>query len=217
MRLDQMDEGSIFLDHEDITRAHGRKLRDARRRIQMVFQDPYSSFNPRRSVGEQIIAGPVAWGIGRDDALARAARLLGLVGLDEAAIHRYPHQFSGGQRQRLAIARALAMEPKVVIADEPVSALDVTIQDQVLELFERVRDELGLALVFITHDLRVAARMCDRIAVLRRGAVVELQSTNDLFDHPQHDYTKALFDAVPGPRWETQITTPRFARAPTQG
>jgi peptide/nickel transport system ATP-binding protein len=205
MRLEQADEGSIVLNQEDITRAHGRKLRDARRRIQMVFQDPYSSFNPRRSVGEQIIAGPVASGIDRGDALARAARLLGLVGLDEAAMRRYPHQFSGGQRQRLAIARALAMQPNVVIADEPVSALDVTIQDQVLALFEKVRDELGLALVFITHDLRVAARMCDRIAVLRWGSVVELQSTNDLFDHPQNNYTKALIDAVPGPRWDTQI------------
>jgi peptide/nickel transport system ATP-binding protein len=214
MRLEQTDGGSILLDSEDITRAHGRRLRDARRRIQMVFQDPYSSLNPRRSVGEQIIAGPVAWGLGRRDALARAAHLLDLVGLEESAIRRYPHQFSGGQRQRLAIARALAMEPKIVIADEPVSALDVTIQDQVLGLFEKVRDELGLALVFITHDLRVAARMCDRIAVLKHGAVIELQSTNDLFEHPQHDYTKALIDAVPGPRWDTQTTLPSTVRAP---
>jgi peptide/nickel transport system ATP-binding protein len=169
----------------------------------MVFQDPYSSLNPRRTVGDQIVSGPIAWGFDKKSAMSRASELLAIVGLDPGALRRYPHQFSGGQRQRLAIARALALQPKVVIADEPVSALDVTVQDQVLGLFENVRDNLGIALVFITHDLRVAARMCDRIAVMRQGKIVEMRPTNDLFDSPTDGYTKSLIDAVPGAGWES--------------
>jgi peptide/nickel transport system ATP-binding protein len=204
MRLVEPDNGSIFLDGQDITGISGRTLREARRDIQMVFQDPYSSLNPRRTVGDQIISGPLAWGLDRKAAMVRASELLTIVGLDPGALKRYPHQFSGGQRQRLAIARALALKPKVVIADEPVSALDVTVQDQVLGLFENVRDNLDIALVFITHDLRVAARMCDRIAVMRKGTIVEMRSTNDLFDAPIDGYTKSLIDAVPGARWQSR-------------
>ena len=144
-----------------------------RRHVQIVFQDPYRSLNPRRTVGASIIEGPMNFGLAEADAKNRARRLMALVGLSPDALDRYPHQFSGGQRQRIAIARALAMEPQLLIADEPVSALDVSVQAQVLKLLDDVRQRFDLAVLFITHDLRVAAQVCDRIAVMQRGIVVE--------------------------------------------
>ncbi|KAF1020313.1 MAG: Glutathione import ATP-binding protein GsiA [Paracidovorax wautersii] len=169
----------------------------ARGKIQMVFQDPYASLNPRHRIGPTIAAGPIAQGIDKHEAEARALHLLKLVGLKEDAAHRYPHEFSGGQRQRIGIARALAMEPELLVADEPVSALDVSVQAQVLELFAEVRERFKLAMVFITHDLRVAGQMCDHIAVMQRGCVVEYGETAQVLSNPQHLYTRTLIDAIP--------------------
>jgi peptide/nickel transport system ATP-binding protein len=173
-------------------------LRAQRKRIQMVFQDPFASLNPRQTVGRIISDGPVAHGVSRKEALAKAAELLELVGLSANAIDRYPHEFSGGQRQRIGIARALALEPDVLVADEAVSALDVSVQAQILTLIKDIQQRLGLAILFVTHDLRVAAQICDRIAVMQRGRIVEAGPTAALFAAPRHDYTRALLAAVPG-------------------
>jgi peptide/nickel transport system ATP-binding protein len=190
--------GIIRLGNEDIAGLPERLLRPHRRKVQIVFQDPYRSLNPRRTVGASIIEGPMNYGLSRADAMVRAADLMKLVGLQPDALERYPHQFSGGQRQRIAIARALAMEPEVLIADEAVSALDVSVQAQVLKLLDDVRERFDLAVLFITHDLRVASQICDRIAVMQRGVVVEHGRTQDVFAAPQHAYTRALFEAAPG-------------------
>jgi peptide/nickel transport system ATP-binding protein len=198
MRLIEPDSGAIRVGDVAFGTLSQRALRPLRRRIQMVFQDPYASLNPRRTVGRIIAEGPVAQGIAADVALANAKELLALVGLPTQAIERYPHEFSGGQRQRIGIARALALEPEVLVADEPVSALDVSVQAQILELIRELQERLGLAILFITHDLRVAAQVCDRIAVMRRGRIVELAETARLFTAPQDAYTRQLLAAVPG-------------------
>ena len=177
-------------------------LRAHRRHVQIIFQDPYRSLNPRRTVGASIVEGPMNFGVSKAEALARARDLMKLVGLDASALSRYPHQFSGGQRQRICIARALAIEPEVLIADEAVSALDVSVQAQVLELLDDVRKRFNLAVLFITHDLRVAAQICDRIAVMYKGEVVETGTAAEVFGAPRHDYTKALFSAAPGRDFE---------------
>ena len=201
-RLTDPTGGSILIDNEDIAALPREKLRQVRRRVQMIFQDPFRSLNPRRTVGQSIVEGPMNYGVSRAEALQRARELVETVGIAGAALDRYPHQFSGGQRQRLCIARALAMEPEILIADEAVSALDVSVQAQVLTLLEDIRDRFNLAMLFITHDLRVAARLCDRIAVMQRGRVVETGATAEIFAAPQHDYTRALFAAIPGRhRW----------------
>ena len=174
------------------------QLRPLRKRVQIVFQDPYRSLNPRRTVAEALIEGPVNYGLGRADALQRALGLLDLVRMDAIAMERYPHQFSGGQRQRICIARALMMEPELLVADEAVSALDVSVQAQVLELFEEIRTRLNLAMLFITHDLRVASQVCDQLAVMSNGKVVEYGPAHQVFGAPQHAYTRALFAAAPG-------------------
>ena len=196
--IDFPDTGEVRLLGDDLGALHGPSLREARRRIQMVFQDPFGSLNPRRKVGQAIADGPVAAGTPRPTALAEARRLLGLVGLDPEAAERLPHEFSGGQRQRIGIARALALGPQVLVADEAVSALDVTVQAQVLELLEDLKRRLDLAILFITHDLQVAAQICDRVAVMRRGEIVEMGPTADLFARPSHEYTRALLSAIPG-------------------
>ncbi len=197
-RLVEPTEGQIRLDGRDIARLSTRQLHPYRRRIQVVFQDPYRSLNPRRRIGQSIVEGPLNYNIGRAEAWQRARDLLELVGIEPQALDRYPHEFSGGQRQRIAIARALAMEPEMLIADEAVSALDVSVQAQVLELLETIRAQLGLSILFITHDLRVAARLCDTLAVMLNGQVVEYGCAADIFAAPRHDYTRALFDAAPG-------------------
>jgi peptide/nickel transport system ATP-binding protein len=197
-RLIEPTSGCIRIGDVDVAHLSERRLRAHRRHVQIVFQDPYRSLNPRRTVGASIIEGPVNFGLSKADALERARKLMALVGLSPDALERYPHQFSGGQRQRIAIARALAMEPQLLIADEPVSALDVSVQAQVLKLLDDIRQRFKLAVLFITHDLRVAAQVCDRIAVMQRGVVVEQGPTADVFAAPQHAYTRALFEAAPG-------------------
>jgi peptide/nickel transport system ATP-binding protein len=200
-RLVVPDDGAIRFNGTDLQPLSRREWKPFRKRIQMVFQDPFASLNPRRRVGDIIAEGPVAHGMPRATARARAAELLSLVRLDASAADRFPHEFSGGQRQRIGIARALAMEPELLIADEPVSALDVSVQAEILALLEDLRARLGLTMLFITHDLRVAAQVCDRIAVMRRGEIVEQGFTTDVFGHPRHEYTRALLDSVPGNAW----------------
>ncbi len=198
MRLIGADRGTIRIGDVDLTQLEGKALRDQRRRIQMIFQDPFASLNPRRKVGQIISDGPIAHGSDPEKARQRARDLLGMVGLDGGAMERYPHEFSGGQRQRIGIARALALDPEILVADEAVSALDVSVQAQVLNLLEDLKTRLGLSMLFITHDLRVAAQICDRIAVMQRGVIVELKATATLFAAPEHPYTRELLAAVPG-------------------
>ncbi len=197
-RLIDPTSGEIAIDGADYAKLPEGRLRDHRRRMQIVFQDPYRSLNPRRTVADSMIEASVNFGAKPADALKRAGELLDLVHLPRQSLDRYPHQFSGGQRQRICIARALMPQPEVLIADEAVSALDVSVQAQVLKLFDEIREKFSLALLFITHDLRVAAQICDRIVVMQKGAVVEQGFTRDIFANPQHAYTKALFAAAPG-------------------
>ena len=198
LRLIDADGGAIRLDGLDLIPLAGAALQAQRRRIQIVFQDPFASLNPRRRAGELVAQGPMLYGESRDAAMRRAAELFALVGLDPSAMNRFPHEFSGGQRQRIGLARALALEPEVLVADEPVSALDVSVQAQVLKLLADLRLRLGLSIVFITHDLRVAAQICDLIVVMKEGVVVESGPTAKLFGDPRHPYTQALLAAVPG-------------------
>ncbi|GGH20691.1 ABC transporter ATP-binding protein [Alsobacter metallidurans] len=200
LRLIEPDAGEIRIDELDITALSARAFRPHRKRIQMVFQDPFASLNPRRTVGRIIAEGPVAQGVEPKAALERARELLALVGLTPGAIDRYPHEFSGGQRQRIGIARALALDPEILVADEAVSALDVSVQAQILDLIQDLKKRLGLAILFVTHDLRVAAQICDRIAVMQRGEIVEMGDTATLFAAPKHPYTQQLLAAVPGAR-----------------
>lgn len=197
-RLIDPSQGQILLGGVDIAQMPNHRLRELRRKVQIVFQDPYRSLNPRRTIGDSIIEGPMNYGVSHSDALAKARSLMSLVRLDPNALDRYPHQFSGGQRQRICIARALAMDPELLIADEAVSALDVSVQAQVLRLLEEIRQSLHLAVLFITHDLRVAAQVCDKVAVMSQGEVVEYGTAAEVFGNPQHAYTRALFEAAPG-------------------
>ncbi|BBK32609.1 ABC transporter ATP-binding protein [Allostella humosa] len=210
VRLVDPDGGDVLIGGEDIARLGRRALRPWRRRVQMVFQDPFASLNPRRTVGRQIADGPMTCGTSADEAMARTRALLDLVGLDPRSADRYPHEFSGGQRQRIGIARALAMEPEILVADEPVSALDVSVQAQVLELLADIRRRFNLTMLFITHDLRVAAQVCDSIAVMRLGEIVESGPTAQIFANPAHAYTRELLGSVPGRAW----TPPTFTDAP---
>ncbi|HZR85825.1 MAG TPA: ABC transporter ATP-binding protein [Bradyrhizobium sp.] len=198
MRLIEPDRGTVRVGEADFTAMSGQELRSARSRIQMIFQDPFASLNPRRKIGSIITGGPIAHGKDPKAAREHARELLELVGLNANALERYPHEFSGGQRQRIGIARALALEPDVIVADEAVSALDVSVQAQVLKLLEDLKARLGLSMLFITHDLRVAAQICDRIAVMQRGVIVELKAAAALFSAPEHPYTRELLAAVPG-------------------
>jgi peptide/nickel transport system ATP-binding protein len=197
-RLASADAGDIILDGEGMTYLSRRQLRPYRRRIQMIFQDPYASLDPRQRVGDIIAEGPLIHGANRQATRARVAELLELVGLSKAAEARYPHEFSGGQRQRIGIARALAMDPEILVADEAVSALDVTVQAQVLKLLTGIKSKLGLSMLFVTHDLRVALEICDRIAVMRAGKIVEIGEAATVYSTPSHPYTRELFAAVPG-------------------
>jgi peptide/nickel transport system ATP-binding protein len=199
--LEQADGGEILLDGERLTGRSRGEMRPLRRHVQMVFQDPFASLNPRHTVGDIVSLGARVQGVPHEQAHAEARELLRRVGLKPEAVDRYPHEFSGGQRQRIGIARALAVRPKLIVADEPVSALDVSVQKQVLELLDELRREMGLSLLFITHDLRVAATVCEEIAIMSKGQLVEAGATAEIFARPQHPYTRSLLDAVPGKGW----------------
>ena len=197
-RLIDSDEGQIKLGDVDITKLSRKDLRPYRKRIQMVSQDPFASLNPRIRVGDIISQGPILQGEGKEDASKRAYELLDIVGLDRRSFDRFPHEFSGGQRQRIAIARALITRPSLIVADEPVSALDVSVQAQVLNLMMDLQDRFGLSYLFVSHDLAVVNLMCDDVLVLQHGQVVEAGSADDIFQGPQHSYTQALLAAIPG-------------------
>jgi peptide/nickel transport system ATP-binding protein len=212
MRLIDPTSGRIEIDGTDIATLPRGQLKPHRRKFQIVFQDPMRSLNPRIEVGASIIEGPLNFGVPRADAMARARELMELVGLPASAVDRFPHQFSGGQRQRIAIARALAMDPEVLVADEAVSALDVSVQAQVLRLMADLQARLGLGILFITHDLGVAAQICDEVMVMQRGVVVEYGPAGQVLAAPQHAYTKALIEAAPGRHWDFANFRP-FAEA----
>jgi peptide/nickel transport system ATP-binding protein/oligopeptide transport system ATP-binding protein len=206
LKLLESTSGSVKFQGREITTAQGEELRALRREMQMIFQDPYSSLNPRKTVGS-IIAEP--WVIhkmreGAADRKRGVQDLMDRVGLNPEHYNRYPHEFSGGQRQRIGVARALALQPKLIVADEPVSALDVSIQAQILNLLRELQRDMGITLVFIAHDLSVVRHMCDRVAVMYLGKIVELATSQQLYDHPRMPYTGALMSAVP-------VADPRLA------
>jgi oligopeptide/dipeptide ABC transporter ATP-binding protein len=206
-RLLEPTDGSIVYRGEDIAHSSRAELKPLRRDMQIIFQDPYSSLNPRKTVGSIIGEPFIIHRLEKDDSKrkARVQELMDLVGLNPEHYNRFPHEFSGGQRQRIGVARAIALKPKLVVADEPVSALDVSIQAQIINLLAQLQRELGLTIVFIAHDLSVVRHVCDRVAVMYLGKIVELADSDQLFDHPRHPYTGALLSAVPVP-------DPRLAR-----
>lgn len=199
LNLDQPTAGTIRFGGDDITGLSDHKMRPYRRRMQMVFQDPLASLNPRQTVGQIVKAPLEVHGIGADDAerTERVKSLLERVGLDAAHVDRHPGQFSGGQQQRIALARALSLEPDLLVADEPVSALDVSVQAQILSLLDDLQDEFGLALLFVTHDLSVVKQIADRVAVMYLGQLVEVGPVDGIFAEPRHPYTRSLLSAVP--------------------
>ena len=198
LRLIDPSSGEIFWGEDEIATLPETRLRPLRHRVQVVFQDPNRSLNPRMTVGESLVEGARNFGMGASEAKALAEQLLQQVQLPTQAMARYPRQFSGGQRQRIAIARALACRPQVLVADEAVSALDVSVQAQILQLLREVQQQFGLGLLFITHDLRVAAQLCDSVIVMHQGQIVERGNTATLYAQPQHAYTRALMASAPG-------------------
>ena len=197
VRLEDPTDGVILFEGKDLAKVSKKKLRGLRQRFQMIFQDPYASLNPRRQIG-QIVEEPLRiHGVGKDERRVKAKELLRRVGLDDNAYEKYPHEFSGGQRQRVVIARALALNPRLVVADEPVSALDVSIQAQVLNIFKDLQKDLRLTYIFIAHDLGVVRHVSDRIAVMYLGKIVELADADDLYESPAHPYSQALLSANP--------------------
>lgn len=199
LNLDDATAGSVHYNGEELTSLSSKEMRPYRRDLQMIFQDPLAALNPRQTVGEILTAPMEVHDIGDSDTdrLERAKDLLERVGLKSGHADRYPHQFSGGQQQRIGIARALSLEPELIIADEPVSALDVSVQAQILNLLDELQDDLGLSLLFIAHDLSVVRHVADRVAVMYLGKIVEIASVDELFKNPQHPYTRSLLSAVP--------------------
>ena len=208
LKLIGVDSGQMLFQGQDIVPMPENRFRPMRHNIQMIFQDPYASLNPRHTIGKILTDGPIANGKPRAEAEARARELLELVGLDASSFQRYPNEFSGGQRQRIGIARALALDPKLLVADESVSALDVSVQAQVLELLRTLQQKLQIAMIFITHDLRVAAQICNSVVVMHQGKVVEYGRPSQIFESPQNPYTQQLIAAVPGKDWNpAQVET----------
>lgn len=200
LQLYRPTSGSVMFEGKDLVKTKGEELRKTRRRMQMIFQDPYASLNPRMTVGEIIGEPMVIHRTSSGKALQeRVEHLLKVVGLNPAFSNRYPHEFSGGQRQRIGIARALALEPSLIVCDEPISALDVSIQAQVVNLLEDLQEQLGLTYLFIAHDLSMVRHISDRVAVMYLGVIVELTDRNELYAHPLHPYTQALLSAIPIP------------------
>ena len=206
--LEEITSGTVDFDGHNLGKLGARKIRPLRKRFQMIFQDPYASLNPRRQIGK-IIEEPLRiQGVSREERRKRALELLEKVGLDANSYSKYPHEFSGGQRQRVVIARALALNPELVVADEPVSALDVSIQAQILNLFHDLQEEFGLTYIFIAHDLGVVRHVSDRIAVMYLGKIVELADADSLYDSPAHPYSQALLSA--NPRMDADETSTRI-------
>ena len=200
VRLYKPTSGQILFENQDLAKLEGEALRQIRRRVQMVFQDPFASLNPRFTIGSLIAEPMNIYGVAsRDEIRERTLELLRVVGLRSEYIDRYPHEFSGGQRQRIAVARALSINPEFVIADEPVSALDVSVRAQVLNLLQRLQKQFNLTYLFVSHDLSVVRHVADRIAVMYLGKIVELSDRDELYAAPKHPYTKALLSAVPIP------------------
>lgn len=198
LRLEQATAGEVFFEGKDVLKASGRQMKALRRDMQIVFQDPYASLDPRITVGESVAEGLVIHGIGTPkDRQERVREVLAKVGLHASQVNRFPHEFSGGQRQRIGLARTLSLNPRLVVADEPVSALDVSVQAQVLNLLQDLQRELGLSLIFVAHDLSVVEHISDRIAVMYVGKIVELAATDELLGNPLHPYTEALLSAIP--------------------
>ncbi|RJL33120.1 ABC transporter ATP-binding protein [Bailinhaonella thermotolerans] len=215
MALERPTSGSVKINGQDMSKLRGKELKAMRRNIQMVMQDPYTSLNPRMTVGDIIgepyeIHSEVA---PKGDRRKKVQELLEVVGLDPDHINRYPHQFSGGQRQRIGIARGLALRPDIIVCDEPVSALDVSIQAQVINLLERLQNEFNLSYIFIAHDLSVVRHISDRVAVMYLGKIVELGRDNEIYDGPTHPYTQALLSAVPVPNPEERDSRERIVLA----
>lgn len=208
VRLVQASGGQVKVNATDIMALPAKQMQQFRQKVQIVFQDPYRSLNPRRNIGDSMVEGLLNFGVEKNEALKKVAQALQIVGLPASVMERYPHQFSGGQRQRLCIARAVVMEPDLLIADEAVSALDVSVQAQVLQLFEDIRDRTGVAILFITHDLRVAARICDTIVVMQHGRIVEAGASVDVLSAPREAYTQSLIGAAPGRDWDFQNFRP---------
>jgi ABC-type oligopeptide transport system ATPase subunit len=206
LRLEPTNAGTIHFDGRDITELSMHELRSRRSEMQLIFQDPFSSLDPRTTVAESIMEGLRAQGVGKKERRQRLDEVLDLVGLEKYHARRFPHEFSGGQRQRIGIARALALHPKLIIADEPVSALDVSIQAQIVNLLQDLQDEFGFSYVFVAHDIGVVRHVSDRIAVMHDGKIVEEGSADQVCDSPRDPYTKSLLSAVP-------ITDPRESRA----
>ncbi|MEN3793048.1 ABC transporter ATP-binding protein [Fulvimarina sp. MAC3] len=198
VKLQDGNSGRILFEGRDIAPLSDAEFRPIRPKIQMIFQDPFASLNPRSTIGRILTVGPVAHGMAYGEARKEAQALLSHVGLDAGAFERYPHEFSGGQRQRIGIARALMFKPKLLVADEAVSALDVSIQAQILELLDQIQRETGVSMIFITHDLRVASQICDEIAVMQKGRIVEQGPPSQIFLDPRSAYTRELVDAIPG-------------------
>lgn len=205
LKLLEADEGQIFFDGRDITQLDEKEMKPLRKEIQIIFQDPYGSLNPRMTVGQSIAEGLKIAGIhSRSQQEQRLERLLKMVGMSPASSDRYPHEFSGGQRQRIGIARALSVDPVLIICDEPISALDVSIQAQIINLLKDLQKKLELSYLFISHDLNVVGYLCDAVAVMYKGHIMEYSPADELFDHPVHPYTHLLLSAVPDSEQRTE-------------
>jgi oligopeptide/dipeptide ABC transporter ATP-binding protein len=205
LKLLEADEGKIIFDGQDITELNEAEMKPLRKEIQIIFQDPYGSLNPRMTVGQSIAEGLKIAGIdNRSEIQQRLEKLLKMVGMSPAGSDRFPHEFSGGQRQRIGIARALSVEPSLIICDEPVSALDVSIQAQIINLLKDLQDQLNLSYLFISHDLNVVGYLCEMVAVMYKGHIMEYSPADELFDNPVHPYTHLLLSAIPDSEHHTE-------------